>query len=165
MELYFFRHGIAVDRADPNVTSDRDRPLTPDGMKKTHAAAEGLARMDIPFDKILTSPWIRALQTARILAEVLGMSDRVEELEELSGDRSVDDLLAGLTRHRAAQHLLLVGHQPLLGAGIAFLLTGGTGMEVDLKKSGACAIEVDRLTSKSGAMRWMLTPKQLRMMR
>ena len=59
-ELCFFRHGIAVDREDPSVTSDTDRPLTEEGTRKTRAAAEGLKRMDLDFDLILTSPWLRA---------------------------------------------------------------------------------------------------------
>ncbi|HZI50406.1 MAG TPA: histidine phosphatase family protein, partial [Terriglobia bacterium] len=63
-ELCFFRHGIAVDREDPSVTSDSERPLTEDGSRKTRAAAEGLNRMDVGFDRILTSPWLRASQTA-----------------------------------------------------------------------------------------------------
>jgi len=70
-ELYFFRHGIALDKEDPSVTTDAARPLTEDGIRKTRAAAEGLKRMEIPFDRILTSPWLRAIQTASILAEVL----------------------------------------------------------------------------------------------
>ncbi len=60
IEICFFRHGIAVDREDPSVTSDAARPLTDEGIRKTRLAAEGLKRMDFGFDKILTSPWLRA---------------------------------------------------------------------------------------------------------
>jgi phosphohistidine phosphatase SixA len=52
MEICFFRHGIAVDRDDSSVTSDRDRPLTAKGVRKTRAAAEGLAQMNVSFDRI-----------------------------------------------------------------------------------------------------------------
>jgi phosphohistidine phosphatase len=166
MELYFFRHGIAVDREDPSVDDDRERPLTRDGIRKTYSACEGLARMELKFDQILTSPWLRAVQTARILAEVLEMSDHIEEMAELAGDRSVNDLVAGLARYKTLERVVLVGHQPLLGAGISYLLTGKTTMEVDLKKSGVCAIELNRIPPTSGGtLRWMLTPRQLRMMR
>jgi phosphohistidine phosphatase len=117
MELYFFRHGIAVDREDPSVDDDRERPLTRDGIRKTYSACEGLARMELKFDQILTSPWLRAVQTARILAEVLEMSDHIEEMAELAGDRSVNDLVAGLARYKTLERVVLVGHQPLLGRG------------------------------------------------
>jgi len=55
-EICFFRHGIALDREDPRVTSDAQRPLTEEGIRKTREAAEGLKRMDAGFEKILTSP-------------------------------------------------------------------------------------------------------------
>jgi phosphohistidine phosphatase len=166
MELYFFRHGIAVDRDDPSVADDRDRPLTREGIRKTYSACEGLSRMELKFDRILTSPWLRALQTARILGEVLGLSDAIEEMAELAGDRSVVDLITGLSRYKTAERVVLVGHQPLLGASIAYLLTGKTTMQVDLKKSGACAIEVKRISPTSGGtLQWMLTARQLRMIR
>src|SRR5687767_11398564 len=136
MEICFFRHGIALDRADPKVGTDRDRPLTAEGIRKTHAAADGLARLYTAFDLILSSPWLRAIQTARIVAEVLGVSELVEEMDELAGDRSVEEVLQGVARHASSKRLMLVGHQPLLGDCVAALLTGGIGMQVDLKKSG-----------------------------
>jgi phosphohistidine phosphatase len=166
MEICFFRHGIAADKNDPGIGSDRDRALTPDGVRKTRAAAEGLARMELSFDRILTSPWLRALQTARIVAEVLGISKLVEEMDELAGDRSVEDVVDGLSRHADAQRVMLVGHQPLLGECIATLLTGGMELQVDLKKGGACLVETENVRSfGKGVQLWLLTPKQLRMMR
>jgi phosphohistidine phosphatase len=166
MELCFFRHGIALDRNDPGVGADRDRPLTVEGIKKTYAAAEGLARFNIAFDRILSSPWLRAIQTARIVGEVLGVSDLVEEMEELAGDRSVEDVLRGISIHAGAGRLMLVGHQPLLGDCVAALLSGGMGMQIDLKKSGACMVEVENARSAGkGVLLWMATPKQLRLMR
>ena len=66
IELVFFRHGIAED-----TLPDRSRPLTEEGIRKTRAAAEGLKKMEISFDRIFTSPWLRASQTAAILSELL----------------------------------------------------------------------------------------------
>jgi phosphohistidine phosphatase len=162
MELYLFRHGIAVDRENPTVKSDPDRHLTEDGIRKTRAAAAGLKRLQIPFDKILTSPWLRASQTAEILGDVLDMS--VEALPELAGDHSVDELLQALA-HQRVERLLLVGHEPLLGNTAGRLLCGSADFRIDLKKSGACALEVDGLPSSSPAtLLWVLTSKQLRLM-
>ena len=164
MEIYFFRHGIASDRNDPAYPSDQDRPLTEEGIRKTREAAQGLKRLDIAFDNILTSPWLRARQTAEIVAKVLGMENRLENLPELEGDRTVDDLLAALGDNRASR-LLLVGHEPLLGDTIGHLVCPDGNMRVDLKKSGAAAVEIDGLPPRNpGALLWLVTSKQLRLM-
>ena len=158
MQLCFFRHGIAVDREDP-AYADQDRPLTPKGEEKTRDAARGLARMQIPFEVALTSPWLRAKQTATIVTQVLGLP-AAQELAELAGDRSPEDLLAALAPYRG-QNILLFGHEPLLSETAVTVLGGG--WTLDLKKSGACAIEVDTLPPRKLAkLLWHLTSRQLR---
>lgn len=159
IELCFFRHGIAVDREDPSVTSDPLRPLTDDGIRKTRAAAAGLKRLEIGFDRVLTSPWLRASQTAAILSEVL-MLGAPEEMAELEGDRSVSELLDALV-HRHGKRTLLVGHEPLLSATVVNILGGEWAL--DLKKAGACGLFVDALPPrKPGTLLWHLTSRQLR---
>lgn len=158
IQLCFFRHGIAVDRGDPAYV-DKDRPLTPEGESKTRGAAQGLWRLKMPFDAVLTSPWLRAKQTAAILTEVLEQPE-ARELPELAGDRSAEELLAALTTFRG-RCILLVGHEPLLSE-TAVTLLGGR-WTLDLKKSGACAIEVDALPLRKPAqLLWHLTSRQLR---
>jgi phosphohistidine phosphatase len=157
IQLVFFRHGIAA----PNIMPDQERPLTDEGIRKTRASAEGLRKLDIPFDKIFTSPWRRAAQTAAILSEVL-MTGAHEELPELAGNRTVKELLDVLARRNVGS-VLLVGHQPLLGDAVAHLLGAGGKCEIDLRKSGACAIQIDSLPSRKPAiLQWLLTSKQLR---
>ncbi len=159
LELCFFRHGIAIDRGDPSVTSDPERPLTEDGIRKTRAAAEGLKRLDGGYDRILTSPWLRAKQTAAILADVLALP-APEELPELAGDGTPEELLDALGR-RHGRRTLLVGHEPLLSATVIRVLGGEWSL--DLKKAGACAIAVDALPHrKSATLLWHLTSRQLR---
>ena len=161
IEICFFRHGIALDREDPGVTSDSQRPLTEEGIRKTRSAAEGLKRMDMRFDRILTSPWLRATQTAEVLAEVL-LLPPAQELPELAGDRTPSDLLDALARDHGKRNLL-VGHEPLLSATVVQILGGEWFL--DLKKSGACAIQVDGLPPrKPGTLLWHLTSRQLRWM-
>ena len=162
LELCFFRHGIAIERDDPSVTSDADRPLTDEGTRKTRVAAEGLKRLDEGFDKILTSPWLRAKQTAAILSEVL-LLPAPQEFAELSGDRTPAELIDALAHHHG-RRTLLVGHEPLLSATVIQLLGGDWSL--DLRKSGACAIAVDALPPrKQATLLWHLTAKQLRWMR
>jgi phosphohistidine phosphatase len=160
-EICFFRHGVAVDREDPSVTSDAERPLTEDGIRKTRAAAEGLKRMDLDFDRILTSPWLRASQTASILAEVLALP-APETMAELEGDRTPQELVNALA-HRHGKRTLLVGHEPLLSATAIHILGGEWAL--DLKKSGACHLFVDALPPRRPAtLLWHLTSRQLRWM-
>ena len=84
MILYIVRHGIAVDRSDPNSPPEPERPLTARGIKKTRLAALGLAKLEIKPDVFITSPLIRAVQTAEIFAEALGFPpNKIRSSEQL----------------------------------------------------------------------------------
>ena len=164
MNLYFMRHGIAVDRADGGkLSNDRERTLTPKGIKRLQKAAKGLVTLSLSFDRILTSPFVRARQTAQIVAEILHTEDRLEEIKELCPDQSVQDLLSSLAAYSDKKNILLIGHEPLLSRTVSFLLSGNAGAEVRIKKGGLCCLEVKNLPAKGGAiLNWALTPKQLR---
>jgi phosphohistidine phosphatase len=168
MNLYLLRHGIAAAAGDePGIESEGERPLTLKGVKRMRKAAKGLRRMGIAFDAILTSPLLRARQTAEIVAEALGLESQLQEISGLAPESSVENLLFGLKRFQNREHLLLVGHQPLLGATAAFLLHGKDRphLDIELKKGGLCAIEIDALPpGEPGTLHWLLAPKQLRML-
>ncbi|HZA56759.1 MAG TPA: phosphohistidine phosphatase SixA [Candidatus Udaeobacter sp.] len=167
MNLYLLRHGIAVAADEPGVESDGDRPLTAKGVKRMRRAAKGLRRLNVPFDALLTSPLIRARQTADIVAETLGLETHLEEVSGLTPESSVEQLSFGLTRFQNRAHLLLVGHEPLLSETASFFIAGKKGSKIDLalKKGGLCRIEIDAIPpSKPGTLHWMLTPKQLRLL-
>jgi phosphohistidine phosphatase len=160
LEICFFRHGIAVDKDDPSVASDAERPLTDEGIRKTRAAAKGLNQLDISFDKILTSPWVRAAQTATILSEVL-LLPAPQELDELAGDRTPPELVRALAGNHG-KRTLLVGHEPLMSATVRHILGGE--WYLDLKKSGACHLFVDAIPPRRPAMLlWLATSRQLRL--
>jgi len=130
-------------------------------------SAKGLQHLGIAFDAILTSPLIRARQTAEIVAEALGLEAQLQEISGLAPDSSVENLLFGLTRFQNREHLLLVGHQPLLGKTAAFLLHGKerSSLDIALKKGGICAIEIDSLPpAEPGTLHWLLAPKHLRLL-
>jgi phosphohistidine phosphatase len=161
MNLYLMRHGIAV--ADQSGMADSERPLTPKGVKRMRRAARGLRRLRISFDTMLTSPLARARQTADIVAETLGLEGQLEEIAELAPERSVDHLISGLARFHDREHLLLVGHNPLLIRAFSFFISGKESLEIELKKGGLCCIEIDGLPPNDpGTLHWFLTPKQLR---
>ena len=164
MNLYFMRHGIAADRADTGAKSrDRERTLTPKGIKRIRKEVKGLIAMSVSFDRILTSPLARAGQTAKIVAKALRLEDRLEEFPQLSPDQSVQDLMSGLIAYSGEKHILLVGHEPLLSSAVTFLLSGTAGAVIRIKKGGLCCLELDGIPPKKNALlHWALAPKQLR---
>jgi phosphohistidine phosphatase len=169
MNLYFMRHGIAAAVDDPAFADDDERPLTNKGIKRMRRAARGLVRLKIPFDGVLTSPVLRARQTAEIVAAGIGMETRLEAISSLAPDSTVDHLLFGLTRYQDREHLLLVGHEPLLSQTMTSLLCPNRGQDQDLtiavRKGSLCRIEIDALPPTSpGTLHWHLAPKQLRLL-
>lgn len=167
MNLYLMRHATATAADDPSVTDDNERPLTAKGTKRLRRAARGLRRLNIPFDGILSSPVLRARQTAEIVAATLGMEARLEEISVLAPDSTVEHLLFGLTRYQDREHILLVGHEPLLSQTMSSLLCGGRGqgLEINVRKCSICRIEVDALPPpRPGTLHWYLAPKQLRLL-
>ncbi len=163
MNIYLLRHAIAAPIGESGVGTGGERPLTPKGINRMRKAAAGLRRLDIPFDTILTSPLVRARQTAEIVAQTLDVEARLEAIAGLAPESSVNQLISGLTKFQNHEHLLLVGHQPLLGDAAAFLLRTNPPLDLALKKGGVCRIEVDHLPpAKPGTLHWLLAPKQLR---
>jgi phosphohistidine phosphatase len=165
MNLYLMRHGIAVAQDDPSVSHDGERPLTAKGIKRMRKAAKGVVRLGISFDCLLTSPLLRARQTAEIVARALGMEDRLEEISALAPESTVEHLTFGLTRYQDREHLLLVGHEPLLSSFAGYLLAGqrASKLDIELKKGSLCCIESEAFSAGAPAqLHWLLTPKQLR---
>src|SRR5207245_7854934 len=84
MLLYIVRHGIAIDREDPKCPSDPERYLTPEGLQRTREVAKKLAKLIGPPKAFISSPYVRAVQTAEIFAEALGISKtKIEKTEGL----------------------------------------------------------------------------------
>jgi phosphohistidine phosphatase len=167
MNLYLMRHGIAVAADEPGINSDNERPLSPKGMKRLRRAARGLARLHIGFSSILTSPVLRARQTAEIVAQSLGLEARLEEISGLAPESSVEHLMLGLTRFHDQEDVLLVGHEPLLSDTASFLLLSKNkpNLNIRFRKGGLCCIEIDDLPpTRPGLLRWYLTAKHLRLL-
>lgn len=166
MEIYLLRHGLAVEHGTRGVTEEQ-RPLTPEGAAKMRTAAEGMKNLGVTFDALLTSPLVRARQTADIVASVYGAKDRLKELPALKPGSAVEKLWVALKPYPRTRRLMLVGHEPDLSQLAALLLTGRPdGMNLQLKKGGLCFIEVTSLPPKGrGQLGWLLTGKQLRRMK
>ncbi len=161
MELILFRHGIAIDREDPDCPPEEQRQLTAEGEQRTRESALGLRALRLAPQRVLSSPLLRTLQTAAIAAEVLGRGARplaVEEWPELA--YWVDPALT-LERLSAlgAGQVLLVGHRPHLDALLAAASSATDETFTAIKKAGAALVD---WMPPGGELRWLLTPAILR---
>ncbi|MBN1477039.1 phosphohistidine phosphatase SixA [Candidatus Sumerlaeota bacterium] len=163
MRLYVVRHGIAVDRLSPSVTSDAERWLTEEGKTKTLAVAEGLEALGVKVDVILTSPLVRARQTAEILTEVLEPTGGLVETGALEPGFSMTELCEVLMAQGPPESAMIVGHEPDLSELISTLVWGDDRGEVEMKKAGCALLEIDALPpSEAGVtLRWLIPPKVL----
>ena len=161
MNLFLLRHGLAVEQTLPGYKLDSDRPLTAEGRTKTKRIAALLSHLEISFDLILTSPYVRARQTAEIVAEVLGASKKLKTSKHLAPGNHLKELVEELNHpDRALNEVLLVGHEPDLTRSISILVTGKPGLALELKKGGVCKLEVAALRpSGCATLQWLLTPK------
>ncbi|HMF02906.1 MAG TPA: phosphohistidine phosphatase SixA [Terriglobia bacterium] len=162
MEIYVLRHGIAVNRGTPGYKKDSDRPLTPEGEEKLHQIAKAMLAMELKFDLILSSPYLRSKQTAQLVAAELDEEITLTDL--LTPDGNPLELIRELNDEKP-QSVLLVGHEPYLSGLISVLVTGESKASIELKKGGLCKLSADRVAfGQCATLNWLLTPKQMRLM-
>lgn len=166
MELYLLRHGIAVEPGTRGFEEDSTRPLTPKGRRQLRKSAGAMKELAGEFDLILSSPLVRAKQTAEIVAKELKLKKCLRFTNALAPGGAVTILLRQLGREKPApQKVLLVGHEPDMSRLISLLVTGGPQLQVDFKKGGLCKLEAEKLRAGQCAkLIWLLTPKQMKMM-
>lgn len=160
MILYLVRHGIAIDPTDPKSPAEPERYLTAEGVKKTRMAALGLCALGAKPNILITSPYVRAAQTAEIFAEALGFSpESIRSTETLRPAGDPADFVKEISRLRAKE-VMCFGHAPQLDHVIA-QLAGAQGVFTALKKGGiACFDQV--AAHGRWELLWILTPKILR---
>ena len=165
MNLYLLRHGIAVERGAGQYRNDAERPLTPKGRRKMRRVAGAMRAMELSSDVILSSPLLRARQTAELVVTALHYRHRLELTELLAPGVSAAGLVRRLKQLKP-QNVLLVGHEPDLSALASRLLTGGNGLAITFKKGGLCRLSAERLRADRCAnLEWLVTPSQLESMR
>ncbi len=160
-ELYLIRHGLAEERGEA-WPDDAERPLTERGIARLRKEARGLARLDVLFDVVLTSPLVRARQTAEIVAAAFDPRPHLVNADALAPGASYQAVVAELEKHARRSRIALIGHEPSIGELAARLI--GTRRPIEFKKGSVCRIDVDEL-SGPGALRWLATPKILRALR
>ena len=140
--LWLLRHGDAADGSP-----DAERPLTKKGERQSRAAGRALAALGIKVDACLTSPKVRAADTARIACEELGVEPQLEP-KLAGGPFDAEALAAGL-----GDNVLLVGHDPDFSMAVHAL----TGAQVRMKKGGLAGVEKGELTT-------LLRPDEMKLM-
>lgn len=153
--IYFLRHGKA-DRTAWDGADDR-RPLTDEGREALERSAAGLQRLDLGVDLVLSSPLVRAVQTADIVADILGCAGGVVVDRRLGPSFGPGDLAALLAEHHEGR-LLLVGHEPSFSA-VVGMVTGGS--RLTFRKGGLARVDLVRERPPRGSLEWLLPPRAL----
>jgi phosphohistidine phosphatase len=166
MNLYLLRHGIAVDPSVADFAKDAERPLTPKGRRRLQQIAEAMGALKISFDVILSSPYVRAKQTAETVTKPLKRRKQLKFSDELTPGGNPKLLIQQLNDLRPKpKNILLVGHEPYLSKLIALLTTDNTNMEIDLKKGSLCKLETESLLyGRCATLVYLLAPRHLVLM-
>jgi phosphohistidine phosphatase len=157
MNCYFLRHGIAVE-PEKWSGSDFERPLTPEGRARMEREAKAIAALSLDLGAIVTSPLLRAKQTAEIVAERLDMGTKLVEDPRLGAGFNLERLGAILAAHADASAIVLVGHEPSMSATIGHSIGGA---RIELKKAALAGVEFIDPTSTSGTLFSLIPPKIL----
>ncbi len=163
-ELYLMRHGPAGQHGSLGSHADDSlRALTDVGRKKMLRVAHGLRKLPVKFDWVVTSPLVRAKETAEIVARVAAPESPMTESEGLAPGGSHQALMSLLAEHADRKRVLLVGHEPDLGLLASHLIGAGSKANLGFKKGGCCLIRLQEIPPRSaGELVWWATPRLLR---
>jgi phosphohistidine phosphatase len=162
MEIYVVRHGIAIDRADPKSPPDPERYLTEEGIEKTKRVAAAVAALSSTPDLLLSSPYVRAMQTAEIFATALDYpKPKIRRTDLLLPGAEPTLFFRELAKDKQTSTLFVFGHAPQLDDLIACAL-GSKHHITSLKKAGVALLELKRVSPPNGQLVWLAPPKLLR---
>ena len=164
LNLYILRHAPAALNGTQGNDIDSDRPLTQKGTKSMRRAAKGMKAIDVSFDLVLTSPYLRAHETADIIADVYKLSEeKLIVSDALTPEGDPRDLIAQVRSHDpAAKSILVIGHEPYLSGLISVITSGDLTTSIAFKKGALARLDVDVLDyARCGSLVWLLTRRQL----
>jgi phosphohistidine phosphatase len=157
MQIYILRHGIAEESHSGG--NDAERELTPDGKRKLRDTLRLARRAGVEADLIVTSPYVRAVETARIAAEVLEYGSQILSTDALIPSSDPEAVWEEIRVHKSLESILLVGHEPLLSHLTGFLLAA-PALFIDMKKGALVRVDVQEFgVHARGILKWMLVPK------
>jgi phosphohistidine phosphatase len=157
VNCYFLRHGIAVE-PDEWSGRDFDRPLTPEGIERMEREARAIADLSLELDVIVTSPLLRARQTAEIVASQLRLRDDIVEDARLAGGFDARRLSEILAQHDKVEALMLVGHEPTMSATIGRSIGDAS---IELKKAALAGVAFADSSATRGTLICLIPPKVL----
>jgi len=159
MKLYLVRHAIA-ENMGTDYEDDSLRPLTEKGREKMHRIAVGLNEIGVQPDLIVSSPYVRASQTAVVLAKELKYKEEIVYSDSLVPMGEPGDMIGEINEKFSVDELMLVSHEPNLSSLASFLLAGNQNLSINLKKGGVCCLSVDNLHyDRKATLEWLITPK------
>lgn len=164
MKLLIVRHAPAEDRQEFSRTGkpDTQRPLTKDGRDKMRRVSRALAALVPEVDVVATSPLIRTMQTARIVAAAYPDAE-VVRLDSLAPDGSYEDTIRWLAKQAHMRCVSIIGHEPSLGSLLSAVLCGSPDGGLEFRKSGAALVAFQGKPGKGDArLEWLMTPVILR---
>jgi phosphohistidine phosphatase len=162
MQLYIVRHGIAIDREDPKAPAEAERFLTEEGIAKTKQVAKGIAAMGVRADLMVSSPYLRAMQTAAIFASALDYPEhKIRQSESLLPGAEPVAFLRELAREKNASSVFCFGHAPHLDGLLAATVVAPRQI-TSMKKAGVAFVEMKRISPPNGQLVWLVTPKLFR---
>ena len=160
LELYLVRHAIAAERG-ADYPDDSKRPLTSDGIARFRKETKALAALGVDVDHIISSPLVRAKQTAEILSAALPSQPSITTSDALAPAGTPTAVYQELAKHMRKARIALVGHEPNIGELAARLIGSRTPME--FKKGAICRIDFEVFPPKGhGHLRWFVMPRMLR---
>ena len=164
MEIYIIRHGDAIDRADPRVTGDAIRWLTDAGRDEVAISARLLATLGVVPDLVLTSPMVRARQTAEIITDLIGPASGPEVSDHLVYGGSLAGVLEDILRRERHSRVVLAGHSPSVGELVGYLVWGTPEADVRFRTGEVVRIDLpdDSPQAGYGDLRWLIPPKVAR---
>lgn len=157
MELYFLRHGEA-GKKDEWEGEDSERPLSKEGIARMKLEASAISHLDLGLELILTSPLVRARQTADIVARELDLRDSLVIDDRLAPGFGRDALAQVVKKYSDRKALMLVGHDPDFSETIAACIGGG---RLECKKGGFARVDIDDPATLRGTLMWLVPPRVL----
>ena len=161
MLLLLIRHANAGERDPAQWPDDTRRPLTDKGRKVQRDVSRFLRKRDLAPTLVLSSPWLRAMQTAEIVVEAARVAQPPVPCDALAEDPDQVRLADFVGQQPPEAIVALVGHSPWMEALAALLLAGDSGLRLDFPKSGVMGIDVEGMTAGEGELRFFLRPKMV----
>ena len=164
MDLYLLRHAHALPRDTPGCPADSLRPLTEKGRRQIRHLFRAVKALDLHFDLVLTSPWLRTQQTAADLLLRSGHHIEPIVVPALAANRPPARLLSIIqTWKPAPASLLLVGHEPFLSNLASLILTSSAGLKLDFPKASLCKLEIPSWKTRTRTkLEWLLTQPHMK---